>query len=129
MAENTLNNSVESSTSAFPRAVLVVLGLIVAIAVAVVAVRQIWALDPYTQDVLSLEGDRSRGQAIFQMNCAVCHGITANGEIGPSLLGVSARKSKADLVHQVVSGSTPPMPQFQPAPQDMADLLKYLETL
>lgn len=107
----------------------IVLGLVVAIAVAIVAVRQIWALDPYTQDVLSLEGDRSRGQAIFQMNCAVCHGITANGEVGPSLLGVSARKSKADLVHQVVSGATPPMPQFQPDPQDMADLLKYLETL
>jgi hypothetical protein len=45
------------------------------------------------------------------------------------LLGVSTRKSKASLIKQVVSGETPPMPQFQPGPQEMADLLKYLETL
>jgi len=29
----------------------------------------------------------------------------------------------------VVSGETPPMPMFQPKPQEMADLLKYLEKL
>ncbi|MFZ4555923.1 MAG: cytochrome c, partial [Pseudanabaena sp.] len=26
-------------------------------------------------------------------------------------------------------GETPPMPQFQPSPQDMADLLSYLKQL
>jgi mono/diheme cytochrome c family protein len=63
------------------------------------------------------------------MNCAVCHGIEADGEVGPSLLSVSARKSKVKLIKQVVSGNTPPMPQFQPKPEDMADLLEYLERL
>jgi hypothetical protein len=33
------------------------------------------------------------------------------------------------LIHQVTSGETPPMPQFQPSAQEMADLLKYLESL
>lgn len=92
-------------------------------------VRHVQAADPYIQDVLSLRGDRDRGQEIFQMNCAVCHGLEANGEVGPSLLGVSTRKSKVKLIKQVVSGNTPPMPQFQPEPQDMADLLQYLEDL
>jgi hypothetical protein len=33
------------------------------------------------------------------------------------------------LIQQVVSGNTPPMPQFQPEAKDMADLLEYLEQL
>ena len=92
-------------------------------------IRQLQAADPYIQDVLVLSGDQSRGQAIFQMNCAVCHGIEADGEVGPSLLQVSDHMSKVNLIKQVVSGKTPPMPQFQPDPQEMADLLSYLETL
>ncbi|MFN9176028.1 MAG: c-type cytochrome [Synechocystis sp.] len=85
--------------------------------------------DPYVSEVLSLEGSANRGQAIFQANCAVCHGIEATGNIGPSLLGVHQRKSEVHLIEQVISGKTPPMPQFQPNPQEMADLLNYLKTL
>lgn len=94
-----------------------------------VGIRKVQASDPYIQEVLVLQGDTTRGQAIFRMNCAVCHGIEANGEVGPSLLKVSERLSQVKLIHQVVSGETPPMPQFQPNAQEMADLLKYLETL
>ena len=103
--------------------------LMVSIAVAAFVVHYGLAGDPYVQDVLELDGNRNRGQEIFQMNCAVCHGIEAHGEVGPSLLGVSGRKSKSRLIQQVVSGQTPPMPQFQPEPKDMADLLEYLEQL
>jgi mono/diheme cytochrome c family protein len=86
-------------------------------------------LDQYTQSVLSLSGDPVQGRSIFVMNCVACHGQWANGKVGPNLHGVSDRKSDARLVHQVVSGETPPMPQFQPSPQDMADLLSYLKQL
>jgi len=129
LAENTFEKEFEAQSFSLPR-FLGALVLIIAIAFAVVAgIRHVQAADPYIQDVLTLEGNQKRGQEIFQMNCAVCHGIDAEGEVGPSLLGVSARKSKVKLIKQVVSGKTPPMPQFQPNPQDMADLLKYLETL
>lgn len=84
---------------------------------------------PYLKEVLALEGDLVQGHAIFQMNCAGCHGLEANGRVGPSLKGVSEHKSKRRLVEQVISGKTPPMPQFQPSPQVMADLLSYLESL
>ncbi|MCS6814412.1 MAG: cytochrome c [Cyanobacteria bacterium] len=87
------------------------------------------ASDPYVSSVLLLQGDPQRGHAIFQLNCAGCHGMQADGMVGPSLLGVRARKSKVGLIHQVISGKTPPMPQFQPDSQDMADLLSYLESL
>lgn len=85
--------------------------------------------DPYVHKVLALSGTVEQGQVIFQMNCSSCHGQFGDGVVGPSLRHVSSRKSKLGLIHQVVSGATPPMPQFQPTPQEMADLLKYLESL
>ena len=85
--------------------------------------------DPYIQEVLSLNGDIARGNAIYQINCAGCHGTDADGNVGPNLQHVSHHKSKVSLIHQVISGNTPPMPKFQPSTQDMADLLSYLETL
>ncbi len=84
---------------------------------------------PYVQNVLALPGAPTQGAAIFSMNCAVCHGLMADGRVGPSLKSVSTRKSPAALIEQVTSGKTPPMPQFQPEPQVMADLLSYLESL
>jgi mono/diheme cytochrome c family protein len=86
-------------------------------------------VDQYTQSVLSLSGDPVQGRSIFVMNCVACHGQWANGKVGPNLHGVSDRKSDPRLVQQVVSGETPPMPQFQPSPEDMADLLSYLKQL
>ncbi|MFZ4666322.1 MAG: c-type cytochrome [Prochlorotrichaceae cyanobacterium] len=85
--------------------------------------------DPYIQLVLAESGNPSQGAAIFQINCAGCHGIQADGLVGPSLHGVKDRKSTLKLIQQVVSGQTPPMPQFQPNPQEMADLLSYLTRL
>ncbi len=86
-------------------------------------------IDGYTQEVLELTGDPANGRAIFVMNCVACHGQWADGEVGPSLRGVREKLSPQQLVHQVVSGQTPPMPQFQPSPQEMADLLSYLRQL
>ena len=101
--------------------------VIVAIAIVLWILRP--PLDQYTQSVLNLSGDPVQGRSIFVMNCVACHGQWANGKVGPSLQHVSDRKSDARLVQQVVSGETPPMPQFQPSPQDMADLLSYLKQL
>jgi len=66
----------------------------------------------HTSERFSLTGDSVQGHAIFQMNCAGCHGLQADGSVGPSA-GISKRKSFG-LIHQVTSGDTPPMPQFQP---------------
>ena len=97
--------------------------------VALVGVYQVRYADPYVRNVLTLNGDAVQGHAIFQMNCSGCHGLNADGRVGPSLHGISDRKSNVGLIKQVISGKTPPMPQFQPSPQEMADLLHYLETL
>jgi mono/diheme cytochrome c family protein len=85
--------------------------------------------DPYTRRTLELVGSAENGGRLFRMNCAGCHGIAAQGLVGPSLQGVSQRKNDRQLIQQVVSGRTPPMPRFQPEPQAMADLLAHLHGL
>ena len=108
---------------------LAILVVLLGILIALVGLYQIRYSDPYVRNVLAINGDLVQGQAIFQMNCSECHGYNATGKVGPSLIKVSDRKSKTGLIHQVVSGKTPPMPQFQPSTQEMADLLQYLEAL
>ena len=85
--------------------------------------------DPYSRSTLQLAGSAENGGQLFLINCAGCHGIAAQGLVGPNLHGVAARKSSRQLIQQVVSGRTPPMPRFQPEPQAMADLLAYLNGL
>jgi len=85
--------------------------------------------DPYTRSTLQLQGAAGQGEQLFLINCAGCHGIAAQGLVGPNLHGVANRKNNRQLIQQVVSGRTPPMPRFQPEPQAMADLLAYLHTL
>ncbi len=111
------------------QAALIVVGCVVLVFLLFLGFHQLQSSDPYVRTVLSLTGDRIQGQAIFQMNCAGCHGVQADGRVGPSLLDVSSRKSRSSLIQQVISGKTPPMPQFQPSAQEMADLLSYLQSL
>ena len=85
--------------------------------------------DPYTRSTLELGGSAANGGRLFLLNCAGCHGIAGQGLVGPNLHGVAQRKSERQLIQQVVSGRTPPMPRFQPEPQAMADLLAYLQSL
>ena len=108
---------------------LVGLALALVALVVMVAFHQWQMSNPYIKSVLSLTGNPVQGHAIFEMNCAGCHGLEANGRVGPSLQGVSRRKSEIGLIHQVISGETPPMPQFRPTPQEMADLLSYLQKI
>jgi mono/diheme cytochrome c family protein len=85
--------------------------------------------DPYSRATLALTGSVDNGGRLFRLNCAGCHGLAAQGLVGPNLHGVNRRKNDRQLIQQVVSGRTPPMPSFQPAPQDMADLLAFLHQL
>jgi len=99
------------------------------IGLAILLVSQLQVSNPYITKVLSLNGDSVQGHAIFQMNCAGCHHLQGKGQVGPSLHHVSGRKSRVQIIRQVTSGETPPMPLFKPNAQEMADLLSYLEKL
>jgi mono/diheme cytochrome c family protein len=105
------------------------LAIVLGVMIIVVGIYELRTTDPYVQEVLAIRGDAEQGKAIFQMNCSSCHGITASGEVGPSLLKVSDRRSATSIIYQVTSGKTPPMPKFQASPSEMADLLSFLKKL
>ncbi|NEO98602.1 MAG: cytochrome c [Symploca sp. SIO2E9] len=108
---------------------LMVIVMMLVISTGILGCHLLRVSDPYVKSVLSLKGNSEQGHAMFQINCSDCHGLQGHGKVGPSLTGISKRKSKIDLIHQVTDGNTPPMPKFQPSPQEMADLLSYLEEL
>ncbi|MEG4800465.1 cytochrome c [Microcoleus sp. ARI1-B5] len=122
LARNEIKNPIE-------RLAIFAIAVLLAIMLASMTIRQFQAADPYVKSVLSLTGNQFQGSAIFQMNCAGCHISVGDSQVGPNLHRVSDRKSQFELIRQVTSGRTPPMPQFQPSPQEMADLLKYLEQI
>jgi len=126
---NLLDNQLSQPEILIQRLTLFAIAVLLAIVLTIFSIHLIRVSDPYVRSVLSLKGDEVQGHAIFQMNCAGCHGFLADGRVGPSLQGVSKRKSRFGLIHQVTSGDTPPMPQFRPNIREMADLLSYLETL
>ena len=112
-------------------------GLIAALVVSAATacvVLVLWVLgsaqqDPYIKASLELQGAVDHGGQLFRINCAGCHGLAGQGLVGPSLQGVSNQLKDPALVHQIISGKTPPMPSFEMEPQSMADLLAYLRTL
>jgi mono/diheme cytochrome c family protein len=116
--------------SGFNLRALIIMALVLGLLLLGFGLHQLQQLsDPYVQQVLALHGDVQQGQAIFQMNCSGCHGIDAHGEVGPSLWKVSDHRSQISIIRQVTSGKTPPMPKFQASPEEMANLLSYLDTL
>ena len=116
-----------------PRKRGLITALVVLAVVALVAMSALVASansrDPYVTSSLEKVGDQEHGSKLFLINCAGCHGIAAQGVVGPNLHGVSQRKNDSALIQQVIGGKTPPMPSFQPDPQSMADLLAYLHEL
>ena len=86
-------------------------------------------VDPYVKATLSLQGSAEKGERLFRVNCVGCHGISAQGLLGPDLHEVSFHLSEKVIINQIIQGRTPPMPSFQMEPQKMADLLAYLNSL
>ena len=85
--------------------------------------------DPYINKSLSLNGSIENGSRLFRMNCVGCHGISAQGLVGPELNNITEELNDKKIINQVVKGLTPPMPSFEMDEQSMADLLIYLHTL
>ena len=83
----------------------------------------------YIIETLELNGSAEKGDALFKINCVVCHGITARGLVGPDLHSITQRLNDKEIIKQVTGGLTPPMPSFEIDPVNMSNLLKYLHSL
>ncbi|HUG85165.1 MAG TPA: cytochrome c [Euzebya sp.] len=81
------------------------------------------------------DGDVARGEAIYQANCAMCHGADATGMMGmhPALTGVVDRLTVEGVEVTIRNGrdTRPPMPAFDDRldDTDMTDLVAYLGDL
>ena len=85
--------------------------------------------DPFITETLSLNGEALSGSKLFKINCVGCHGISAQGFVGPDLHEATQEMSDKKIINQVIRGLTPPMPSFEIEPQSMADLLAYMHSL
>ena len=85
--------------------------------------------DPFITETLSLQGESLSGSKLFKINCVGCHGISAQGFVGPDLHEATQEMSDKKIINQVIRGLTPPMPSFEIEPQSMADLLEYMHSL
>ena len=124
-----MDNQLVQSQAWLNRLISIIVAAMLIVAVTILGLYWQNNSDPYMYEVLALDGSKKNGLAIFQINCAGCHNLQAGQNVGPRLENISRRKSRRDLITQVISGRTPPMPKFQPSQQEMADLLSYLNTL
>jgi mono/diheme cytochrome c family protein len=124
-----LDNQLIKPETLIQQILIFIVAMLIALPLVLFGIEMVKASDPYVKSVLSHQGNPVQGKAIFQINCAGCHGLQGNGLVGPSLHDISKYKSRYGLIHQVTSGDTPPMPKFQPSIEEMADLLSYLGTL
>ena len=85
--------------------------------------------DPFITETLSIQGEALAGSKLFKINCVGCHGISAQGLVGPDLHEVTQELSDKKIINQVIRGLTPPMPSFEIEPKSMADLLAYMHSL
>ena len=85
--------------------------------------------DPFITETLSIQGEELAGSKLFKINCVGCHGISAQGFVGPDLHEATQEMSDKKIINQVIRGLTPPMPSFEIDPQSMSDLLAYMHSL
>ena len=85
--------------------------------------------DPFIAETLTIQGEALSGSKLFKINCVGCHGISAQGFVGPDLHEATQEMSDKKIINQVIRGLTPPMPSFEIEPQSMADLLAYMHSL
>jgi ubiquinol-cytochrome c reductase cytochrome c subunit len=73
-----------------------------------------------------------RGRAIYQAQCAACHGRDGTGgQVGPALRNESLRRTTA-AVRAIILQPEPPMPKLFPvrlSASDVRDVSAYVETL
>ena len=85
--------------------------------------------DPFIDEPLALQGETISGSKLFKINCVGCHGISAQGLVGPDLNDVTDKLNDKEIINQIIKGRTPPMPSFEIEAESMADLLSYMHSL
>lgn len=77
--------------------------------------------------ILTLEGDITNGAALYDADCASCHGADGMGGVGSNLVEQLTILSKEDVVQTVVEGRGV-MPEWglTKSDEEIADVVAYL---
>jgi mono/diheme cytochrome c family protein len=90
------------------------------------------AKSPSTPAATVTGADLSRGKAVYEAQCAACHGRRGvGGQIGPSLQNENARHPYR-FVYAFVLDPAPPMPKLYPSrltQSEVRDVSAYVESL
>jgi mono/diheme cytochrome c family protein len=83
---------------------------------------------PFTPDAATVAeaGDVGRGEAVFSVNCAGCHGADASGGVGPALVGTGLTAAE---VASIVAEGRGVMPAGLVEGQHAADVAAYVASL
>jgi len=78
--------------------------------------------------------NKTKGQKLFNMNCAVCHGTKALGDIGPNLTDnkwIYGKGQTLEIANIVVNGTKNGMPNFKHylKPDEVGEIIAFLKTL
>ena len=76
-----------------------------------------------------IDGVAADGKALYDANCASCHGMTARGGSGPNLVKELAEHDDADMIEVILTGdgSMPPYDSLED--QEIADIMAYIKSL
>jgi mono/diheme cytochrome c family protein len=97
-----------------------------AVAVATFALAQAEIFAPSAPAGEALVGDAERGESVFARECASCHGSSAEGGVGPALVGTGL---DAATVATVVEQGRGVMPAGLVTGQEQADVVAYVVSI
>ena len=84
-----------------------------------------------TPTVVAVVGDIPHGKSLYEQHCANCHGVDAQGGMGPSLQNEDSRKTFAQTVAWIKNPALP-MPNLYPGTlsnKDVLDIATYVQSL
>ncbi|MFL5938010.1 MAG: c-type cytochrome [Gaiellaceae bacterium] len=108
------------------RIVVLPLVLFVAVSAGVFTLAKLHPASPATASGPVTLGDAAHGKVLFLQKCAPCHGMRAEGKVGPRLAGVALTVEEARA--QIDNGGGI-MPAHLVTGGSESDVLAYLKTL
>jgi mono/diheme cytochrome c family protein len=94
-----------------------------AVAAATFALAQANVFEPSAAPTSTASGDAVRGKAVFERECAKCHGPQAEGGVGPGLAGAGLDAATVTAAVQQGRGI---MPAGLVTGQEEADVVAYV---
>jgi mono/diheme cytochrome c family protein len=82
--------------------------------------------EPSTTATATADGDVTRGELVFERECAACHGAAGEGGAGPRLVGSGL---DADTVAETIRQGAGIMPPGLVTGQDEADVVAYVVSI